>query len=92
MMLSFWSCCPQVHHADSTQMHVGHPADQLQPRQQHPDRRLRRRLHLALGPTALTRKNVSLKTREMVDFLSKNIFFIILTQEHWNKLTNVNIV
>jgi len=45
----------QVHDADPPQMHVGHPANQLQPRQQHPDRRVRRRLHLALGPAALRR-------------------------------------
>ncbi len=45
----------QVHHTDPPQMHVGHPADQLQPRQQHFDRRLWRRFDLALGPAALSR-------------------------------------
>lgn len=45
----------QVHHADAPQMHVGHPTDQLQPRQQRSDRGVRRRFHLALGSTALRR-------------------------------------
>ena len=44
----------QVHHPDAAPMHLGHPPDQLQPGQQHPDRRVRRRLHLALGPPALS--------------------------------------
>lgn len=43
----------QVHHADPPQMHIGHPANQLQPRQQHFDSGVRWRLHLALGSTAL---------------------------------------
>lgn len=43
----------QVHHTHPAQMHVGHPANQLQPWQQHPDSRVRRRLNLALGPAAL---------------------------------------
>lgn len=43
----------QVHHADPPQMHIGHPANQLQPWQQHFDSGVRWRLHLALGSTAL---------------------------------------
>lgn len=51
----FLVSAPQVHHADPPQMYISHPANELQPRQQHSDRRVWRRVDLALGSTALKR-------------------------------------